>query len=355
MAFMRQQGYRVVALAPKDEFSPSLERLADQYVEINLSRRGMNLFGELGSFVDLLRILAKIRPSAVLSYTPKPNIYAGLACRLLSIPFLPNVAGLGAAFGKTSLLSRLSSLGYRWAFRRAHWVFFQNDFDRDFMLRQQLCQPDRSSRLNGSGVDIKFFDQAAPQRTGQFVFLMCSRLIKDKGVDLYVSAARQLMQAHPHCRCVLLGAPDDGNPGSLTASELEEIKAEGCIEHHGFTSDVRPFLRQAHCVVHPSIYREGLPRVLLEAAATGRPVITTDWPGCRDAVEDGKNGFLIEPRSLPHLVEAMVAMASLPTSEHERMCDQARSLAVKKFSEAEIFLQYKRCLDRLPLLDGSPT
>lgn len=344
--FLRSSGFRVVSVAPEDDFSDGVVSISDHFIRINLSRKGANPWSEAGSLLEIFRVLKSVKPRGVLAFTPKPNIYAGIACGVLGIPCIHNIAGLGSAFGKKSLLQFAAKLGYAMALKRAAWVFFQNRQDRDFFLEENICSQLSSSRIPGSGVDCVKFSYVHPSFERGFTFLMCSRFLREKGVDLFVNAAVLLKKKYPDSRFVLLGAVDHGNPDSLTDQEVASINAAGIIELPGFVRDVRPFIADAHCIVHPSTYMEGLPRILLEGSAVGRPSITTDWPGCRDAIQDRKTGILIKARCLDQLIEAMETFIEMDRSVYLEYARQARLYAENVFDESLIHQSYSAAISR---------
>jgi glycosyltransferase involved in cell wall biosynthesis len=340
-----QRGHEVTALAPFDGHEDRLLTFGCLVHDLPMDRNGTAPWGEAVLLWRIFRFLRRARPDVVFSYTIKNNIYAGLACRLLGIHFVPNVTGLGPAFNQAGLLNRVVRALYRLAFARAASVFFQNTDDRATFLRARLTDDGRARLLPGSGVDLaRFAQRPMPQGDGT-TFLLVSRLLWDKGIGLYVEAARALRRKYPGTRFQVLGPPDPASRSGIPMAEIEAWAREGAIEYLGHVDDVRPALAAAHCIVLPSWYREGIPRVLLEAAATGRPVITTDMPGCRDAVEDGRTGFLCAARDGPALEAVMTRFHDLPDSARAAMGQAARRRAELIFDETRVIAAY---LDQLP-------
>ena len=269
----------------------------------------------------------------MLGFTVKPNIWGAIAARALGIPFLPNVTGLGTVFLKRQLVQWIVVTLYRMSLRRLPIILFQNTDDSALFIKRGLTKAENVRHLPGSGVNLTRLP-ALPMPTatgaGELRLLLVARIIKDKGVLEYVEAARLLRKDHPHLRFQLLG-PMDSNPrASITKQDITRWEDEGLIEYLGETSDVAPVLAQAHAVVLPS-YREGLPRTLLEGAATGRPLIATDVPGCRDVVQDGVNGFLCAPRDRASLAEACLRFAELGPDQWAKMGAQSRQLVEARF------------------------
>lgn len=336
-------GYEVAFAAPPDDYSARLENVTS-FAPLPLDRRGRNPLVELAAVFRLWRLLHRVRPDAVLSWTPKPNIYGALAGRVFGVPVIPNVAGLGFAFIGGGWLARVAGSLYRFAFRKCAIVFFQNAHDRDQFVAAGRVREHVARLLPGSGVDLERFRQRPPRRAGDFVFLFVGRLLADKGLRELVAAARLCMGDDAPVRLRIAGFVDQGNPAAIGEDEIRGWQAEGVAEYVGSTDAPEKLIADADCVVLPSYYREGIPRVLLEAAACGRPVITTDAPGCRDAVIDGETGFLCQPRGVDSLVQAMRKMLTLPPAEREAMGRAGRAFMERSFSEEIVFEAYEKAL-----------
>lgn len=340
------RGCEVVVLAPTDGHRTKLEAMGCRVHDLPMDRNGTAPLAELALLWRIFVFLRRERPVIVFGYTIKNNIYAGLACRWLGLPFVPNVTGLGPAFNRTGMLNRIVRLLYRLAFAKAQAVVFQNPEDRAVFLAAGLVEPKRTRLLPGSGVDLARFDaRPMPPDTEGVVFLLVARLLWDKGIGLYADAARALRYKNPALRFQLLGGADPASRSGVPMAQIDAWAKEGIIEYLGEMQDVRPALAAAHCVVLPTWYREGTPRVLLEAAAMARPAITTDRPGCRDAVMDGQTGILCAAQDLGALTEALASFAAMSAQDRARMGKQARAKAEAKFDEAIIIHTY---IDQLP-------
>ena len=255
-------------------------------------------------------------------------------------------------------LARLVLRLYRHALQRAVRVFFQNADDEAMFIRRGLIDRARSVRIPGSGVDLDRFAAAPPPALDaasasspvpSTSFLMVARLIREKGVEEFAEAARIVRQQVADARFTLLGPFDAHSASRIEPDQVRRWVEEGSIAHAGMTDDVRPFIAAADCVVLPSFYREGVPRTLLEAAAMARPLITTDMPGCRDAVEDGVNGYLCPPRDARALADAMLRFAALPTHERRAMGQRSRDKAVREFDERIVIDRYLDAVSRVRL------
>lgn len=338
-------GYRVLAVAPPDRaMEARLAALGAGFEPLALDAKGLAPHRDLATFLALRRLIARHRPAAYLSWTIKPNVYGALAAGLAGVPALPNISGLGTAFIRRNLLTRLVMLLYRTGLRRAPVVFFQNEDDRALFVAERLVREDQARLLPGSGIDP---DEWAPIRPGRPVprrFLMIARVVADKGVREYVAAARTLRQRWPDARFALLGPVDVANRTAIPASEVAGWQAEGVIEHLPPTDDVRPAVAEADFVVLPS-YREGLSRVLLEAAALGRPIVTTDVPGCRDIVGEGENGFLCRPGDAASLEMALERAARTGDAEWREMAARGRRKVIERFSQERVTRLYLEALE----------
>lgn len=343
---LRAAGYRIAAVVPGDHHAEALVQGGTEIISVPIDSKGMSPLRDLLLTLRYRRALQRARPSAALFFTAKPNIYGSIAAASLGIPVINNISGLGTAFIAGGWLERVVTALYRVALRRSATVFFQNRDDLAMFVARGLVRPDQARLLNGSGVDLGQFEPAAARVTpGPPTFLLVARMLWDKGIGEFVDAARIVRRQLPGARFLLLGPLGVANRSAVPAQRVEAWVAEGVVEYLGEQVDVRPFVSEADCVVLPS-YREGLPRTLIEAAAMGRPAITTDVPGCRAAVDDGITGFLCESRSGASLAEAMLRFAGLDEAARQTMGDAARAKAVREFDERDIAAAYIDALAR---------
>ena len=329
-----RRGYRVVAMAPDigTDLARQLRSIGAEPREVVLSRGSLNPLAFAATLRALTRALAEIRPGAVIAYTIKPVTLGAIAARRTGVPtFVALVTGLGFAFtGGRETKRRVSRFAaswlYRLAFRLTSLAVFQNPDDRDYFRSHAILPPrTRTAVVNGSGIDLERF---VPAPLGsEPVFLMIGRLIGDKGVREYGAAAVRLKARHPEARFRLVGWLDE-SPDAISQAELDAMIAGG-VEFLGKLDDVRPAVADANVFVLPS-YREGTPRSVLEAMAMGRPIVTTDAPGCRQTVEQGHNGFLVPPREVDALEAAMERFIAEPRLIAE-MGAAARRVAEEKF------------------------
>lgn len=336
------QGYEVVAVAPPDEYAHRLLELGCRYVPLPMDNKGTHPGRDMLLLWRFFCLLRRERPDVFLGYTVKPNIYGSLAAHALSVPVVNNIAGLGTAFMKDGWLTRLVRLLYRLAFARSRRVFFQNDDDRRAFVEVGLVAPGQADRVPGSGIDLEAFSfvPSSPQIGRKFRFLLVARMLWDKGVGEYVDAARLVRRNFPDVEFCLLGFLDVQNPAAISRGQMEAWIAEGVVIYLGATDDVRPHIAAADCVVLPSYYREGVPRTLLEAAAIGRPIVTTNAVGCRDVVEDEVNGFLCRTRDAADLAEKLEKMIALSPEARAEMGCRGREKMEREFDERIVIDRY---------------
>lgn len=349
MLALKNSGHSVVGIAPSDENSKNLISHGLEFEDVAISGSGINPIKEFFTVLNIRKALRKHKIDLVLSYTPKGNLYSALACIASSIPFIPNVSGLGRTFIHPSPITHIVTILYKLTFNHAHHVFFQNNDDMKLFVERKLLDPRRCERLPGSGVDLSYFmPSPLPDRDSKSpVFLLIARMLWDKGVGEYVDAARQLQSQFPNARWRMLGFIDVANPSAIPGEQIKQWCENTCIEYLGPTKDVRPFIMDADCVVLPS-YREGVPRTLLEAAASGRPLITTDVPGCRDALIPGRTGLLCQAANAHDLAEKMKDFINLEANHRQQMGNEARIFIESNFDEAFVIESYKKIIDTFP-------
>ena len=304
---LQAAGHEVLAIAPPDDYSARLEReLGCRYVPIVMENKGTNPVKDAQLTRRFYAIYKRERPDVVLHFTIKPNIYGTLAARLVGVPSINNVSGLGTVFIVENLVSKVARGLYRLAFQFPHKVFFQNNDDRELFIRYGLIRPARTGLVPGSGVDLaRFQPQPGVGPATPFTFLMVARVLYEKGIVEYFEAARQVRATlgAANVRLQLLGSLDEAGGVGMPRATFEQWLQEDNVEYLGTSDNVAEHLHRAHCVVLPS-YREGTPKTLLEAAACGKPLVTTNVPGCRETVQNGHNGYLCEVRSAADLAEA---------------------------------------------------
>lgn len=353
---LKLAGYRVLVIAPVDEY---IHYLNDSYFTRHIPLRFLaaqrkNPLWDLLLLWELYRIYRREKPGLVLHFTIKPNIYGSLAARWAGIRSVPTVTGLGYAFLHNGLLSRLARRLYQLAFRGIARAIFHNEDDRRLFIREKLIVEENTMVIPGSGVNTNHFRPLPRPDTDKVVFLFIGRLLHDKGIREFATAARELRRLAPRAECWVVGQLNPEYPAAVTQQELLQWIEEHHIHYLGSTKDVRPFIKQAHALVLPS-YREGLPRAIIEAMAMGKPIITTDTAGCRETVEPGCNGYLTPPRDAMALAEAMVRLYHLSDGQQQAMGEYSREKALGQFDEKIIVWAYLELCGELLVNPGQQT
>lgn len=340
-----KQGYEVLAAVPADEAAPALRALGVEIHHIPIDPRGLSPMRDARLLFTYRRLMGQLKPMAFLGFTAKPNIYGSIAAASYGIPVINTISGLGTGFLSGRALQNILSALYRWGLRRSQRVFFHNPEDRDLFVSQRLVTATQAAVVPGSGVDLQRFCSARnrdPSESPTFLFI--GRFLKDKGAIEFAQAAG-LVKKHATAQFQMLGSFED-HPRAVVPKLLETLAQESSVELLGITDDVRPFIANADCVVLPS-YREGLPRVLLEASAMATPVIATDVPGCRHVVDDGVTGLLCEARSAASLAETITVMVEMSAEERTAMGLRARQKAEREFSQERVVAAYLHALKEL--------
>lgn len=328
------KGYQVVAAAPGHEAAEKMKEIGVKYYSIPLSRTNLNPFKDLFLIFSLRSLLKKEKPDYMFSYTIKPVIYGSLAAFFKKrVKIYSMITGLGNAFtdraGKNKLLKFLVVWLYRIALHRNNKIFFQNTDDIDIFVRLKIVRAEKVVLVNGSGVNIDFFSPASLPE-GSVRFLLIARLLWEKGIKEYVEAAQVIRRKYAQVKFAMIVWEYDKTSAAIGHKQVELWESEGIVDIFGQTGDVRPFFAGASVYVLPSYYREGIPRTILEAMAMGRPVITTDAPGCRETVVDGVNGFLVPAKDSNKLAEAMEKFILEPALI-AKMGSAGRKIAAEKY------------------------
>lgn len=346
IARLLKDGHELIAVAPRDSYSDRFVQWGVHFIDLPMNATGTSPLGELLLFTRVYHILRRERPDAVFGYTIKPNIYGALSARVNNVPFLPNVTGLGSVFDREGLVKTVVTQLYRLALRKCPRIFLQNPDDLALFIDNGLARDDQAFLLPGSGVDLSHFQATPlPGKGNRVTFLLVARMLREKGVEVFAQAAALLRAEYPNARFQLLGPIVEGKSASITRTEIDALIASGVVDYLGETQDVRPFIAASDCVVLPSFYREGTPRSLLEAGAMGRPIITTDMPGCRDVVSPGKSGYLVAPCDSLGLENAIRQFLSLPDDVRADMGSASRKWISERFDETIVIDAYRHALE----------
>ncbi|SDC07040.1 galacturonosyltransferase [Terribacillus halophilus] len=327
-------GYKITLVLPYGEKVELLKDMGCEYINLPLDRRGMNPFRDIKLLRGYYKILKKINPLAVLTYTIKPNIYGGLVSRLLSIPFFPNVTGLGSAVEKETMLQKLLVFMYRLSYKKADCIFFQNHDNKNFFINKDIKHK-KSIVIPGSGVNLEKFPILPYPKDDKLEFLYISRIMKQKGIEEFISAAKHIKNKYPQTEFHIVGFCEEDYE-----SELRELHKDRIVQYHGQQNDILPYLERTHCTVHPTFYPEGMSNVLLESAASGRPIITTNRTGCKEIVDDNLNGFIVKEQDHNDLINKIENFISLNYQKKKQMGIQGRIKVEKEFNRDIVVNSY---------------
>ena len=334
MKALVDEGFEVIISYPdQSEKAEYFSSIGCQLVFTPFNRRGMNPVADMKLMLSYRRLIKKFKPSVVLTYTIKPNIYGGMACRLCGVPYMANVTGLGDSLENGGMLAKLAKTLYHIGLKKAYRVFFQNKSNMATGKKMGLISGP-ITLLPGSGVSLEHHVYQSYPQEDTIKFLFIGRLLRDKGVGELFEAAKRIKSTCPNTEFHILG-PCEGN----FKDQLDELEKAGIIIYHGPSNDVRPFIGNVHCTIMPS-YHEGMSNVNLESAANGRPVITTDVPGCQETVDDGVTGFLCQAKSTDSLTEALEKFLSLSPEEKEKMGQAGRQKVEREFSRDIVVKEY---------------
>lgn len=337
--YLRRSGLEVVLVSPPGKFAALLQQRDFRWIPWDVGRQSMAPWQEIDSLQQIFTIYRREKPDIVHHHTIKPVLYGSLAARMAGVPAVVNsITGRGYIFlgedRRARLLKRLVLPVYRLALNtRRCGVLFENKDDRQYFITNRLIPSERTWLIEGVGVDPERF-APHPEPPGVPVITLAARMLWDKGVGVLVEAAR-LLKAETEARVALVGEPDPGNPGTVSSHTLEKWHSEGMIEWWGWQQDMPEVYNRSHIVALPTMYGEGVPTTLIEAAACGRPLVASDIPGCRQVVLDGHNGFLVPPNDPPALAQALKRLAT-NASLRGRMGAASRQLVMQKFTHAQV-------------------
>lgn len=324
------QEHEVILSTPFVGHEDDLQAMGLRCIDTEIDRRSINPFKDMKLLKTYQKLLDEIQPELVITYSIKPNIYMGSACKAKGIPYVINVQGLGTAFEKP-VLSSVVSVMYRSALRNAKAVFFENEENAQFFLHKNIISAQQMKILPGAGINLDEYPYAPLRDDSVCSFLFVGRIMKEKGVDEFFAAARTIKaELGKKVAFDVVGFYEDAYKETV-----DQLVADEVIKFHGFQTDVHPFYEAADCVVLPS-YHEGMSNVLLEAAASGRPLITSDIPGCREAVEPGVSGYLCPARDADALYAAMRRFAELPHAQRAAMGCCGRERMERQFGKTAV-------------------
>lgn len=309
----------VYAIVPTSSFEEEILAEMDlitrgcKLIKVAIDRRGINPITDINLFIKYKKVISEVKPTLVITYTIKPNVYGGFACRLINIPYVINITGLGTAFQKKGIIRNIVVKLYKIACKNAKVVFFENEENRQLFIKEGITKASQTYRLNGAGVDLEKFQPTKYPSEEMIHFLFMGRVMAEKGIDELFSAMKKLVIDGVKCKLDVLGGYEEDYK-----SIIEKNVAEGWLNYYGYQKDVRPYIKKCSCFVLPS-WHEGMANTNLESAASGRPVITSNIHGCLEAVIDGKTGYLVERKNADDLYRAMKKFSELSYEERRNM------------------------------------
>ncbi len=335
-----KQKNEVFISLPGGPFVKDMTGMGCRFIETQIDRRGTNPVKDLALMKHYDAILKEIRPDVVLTYTIKPNVYGGMACRKNRIPCIANVTGLGSAVENGGLLGRITTFLYKLGLKKADTVFFQNQANLEYMLKNKVVKGNHEL-IPGSGVNLDRFPCFEYPDHDSVDFVYVGRMMKEKGFGLYIDAARALKEKYPQAAFHVCGSYEDD-----FREEVDDLITRNIIVYHGLVDDMKEIYRQIDCTIHPTYYPEGMSNVLLESLACGRPIITTDRPGCREIVEDGVNGFVVRQRDQEDLNEKVEKMILLDRETRRQMGLNGRRKVEEEFDRNIVVDHYLKAMER---------
>lgn len=343
ISFLINRGDKVYISSPIESSPKCFEDLHCEIIPTQIESRSKNPINDIKLILNYRNIIKRINPDIILSYTIKPNIYGSVACRKFNVPIIANVTGLGVALIGNELLKTISIGLYRWGLKKTNFVYFQNTASLDFFKVNNITL-NNYSLVAGSGVNLeKFRLTEYPKENGEIHFLFISRILKAKGVGIYLEAAEHIKKEYPFTFFHIVGIEDDKYYTNL----VKEYDKKGIIIYHGQQNDVRPFISASNCLIHPSYYPEGISNVLLENAAMGRPSITTNNDGCKETVDDGISGYIAKKNDLEDLILKIKQFISLSYDAKKEMGIRAYNKVKDCFNRNDVVAEYVKRIDEL--------
>ena len=329
-----QEKSKVYISLPNGEFISELKKMGCCFINTPVDRRGMNPKKDLKLLYSYLLILKKLKPDIVFTYTIKPNIYGGLACSLKGIPYVANITGLGSAVENKGILQMITVMLYKLALIKSKTVFFQNKENESFFRTHKIAKG-KHKMLPGSGVNLSQYRVLDYPNGDTIDFAFIARVMKEKGIDQYLEAAQYIRKKYPNTRFHICGFCEQDYE-----EKIERLNYQGAVIYHGLVSDMTEIYKTISCTIHPTYYPEGISNVLLESAACGRPIITTNRAGCREVVDDGVNGFVVRERDSRDLIDKIEKFMCLSLKERWQMGLAGRRKVEKKFNRQIVVEKY---------------
>ena len=334
-------GYEVCIAAPEGEEADELVKLGCKIILMKVDTRGTNIQKDLRLIKDLHKIFKETHPDIILTFYTKTNIYGGILAKKMKIPYIENICGLGTSLVKDNYMGKFMKFLYKRALKKASFVFFQNKDNIKFITGQNIYNGPYTL-LPGSGVSLSRYESLAYPKSSNIEFLFCSRILKEKGIEEYLSAARLIKKKYPDTVFHIAGPCDNSYTEIIQKNE-----DEGIIKYHGKLMDLHPLLAKTHCTVLPSYYPEGMANILLESAASCRPVITTGLPGCGETLDDNESGYIVKEKDVESLADAIEKFILLSSQEKEAMGLKGRKKMEREFDRDIVIDNYVSQIEKI--------
>lgn len=334
--------YKVYISLPYGEFVPELVKLGCEFVDTQISRRGTNPITDFRLILKYRNIIKHIKPDVVLTYTIKPNVYGGLVCKILGTPYISNITGLGTSIENKGLVRKIALLLYKIGLSSASAIFFQNTENKQYFIENKIVNEDKIILIPGSGVNLDYHKfEEYPEDDGRLRILFIGRIMKDKGIEELFKAASIVKKSYPNVEFHLIGSKEEDY-----SDQMDQLIRKEIIYYHGRQNDVRPFIRNSHVIINPS-YHEGMSNVLLEAASTGRPVLASKVPGCKETFDENVSGLGFEKKNIDSLVKAIIKFIELPYEKKKKMGVHGRKKVEKEFDRNIVINAYLKEISKI--------
>lgn len=325
------QGNEVYISLPKGMLVEKMEEMGCHFIETPVDRRGINPVTDLKLMMRYFKMISKVKPDLVITYTIKPNIYGGMIARLKKVPYAINITGLGTAFQNENMIKKLVVFLYKLACKKAKVIFFENAENKKVLLKNHILKEQQACLLKGAGIDLDEYSMTPYQQESRNIrFLFIGRVMKEKGVEELFKAAKNIKKIYPEASFDIVGPMEDDYK-----ERIHSLTKNGIIYYYGYQEDVKPFIKKSDCFVLPS-YHEGMANTLLECASMGRPLITSRIHGCMEAVREGENGYLVEVGNARDLEEKMRKFIELSYEEKKKMGEMSRKVMVEEFDKRDV-------------------
>lgn len=331
------QGNEVYISLPKGMLVEKMEEMGCHFIETPVDRRGINPATDFKLMLRYFKMIGKVKPDLVITYTIKPNIYGGIVARFKKVPYAINITGLGTAFQNDNMIKKLVVFLYKLACKKAKVIFFENAENKNVFLENQIIKESKACLLPGAGIDLKEYPMTPyPEESRNIRFLFIGRVMKEKGVEELFKAAKNIKKIYPEASFDIVGPMEDDYK-----DRIHSLVRNGIIYYYGFQEDVKPFIKKCDCFVLPS-YHEGMANTLLECGAMGRPLITSRIHGCMEAVREGENGYLVDVKDARGLEDKIKDFIELSYEEKKKMGEMSRKVMVEGFDKKDVVLMTVR-------------